>query len=359
MHFALEALQAHHGDSLLLHWGTVAAPRVMLVDGGPSPTYADTLRDRLLTLAAERSGGALDIDLLMVSHIDEDHIQGVQSLLRDLARGNLSDVQVRRLWFNSFDDLTDLDAGFVSLSDRRPSPAQLRRRLGPGSAPIALSVPQGRSVTKLAGELGLNGNPPFNGLVMRRRTPRKVAFDQLRVTVIAPDKTRIDALRAQWAAAASDGAALAYVDDSVPNLSSIVVIAEAAEKTMLLTGDARGDDILAGLRTAGLLRHGPARFDLLKLPHHGSDRNVETEFFRQVVADHYVISGDGSNNNPELSTLQMLTEARAGAAFTIHFTNREARLEQWFKRNKQPGDRYKVVYRRKDRPSIRVQLATE
>ena len=45
---------------------------------------------------------------------------------------------------------------------------------------------------------------------------------------------------------------------------------------MLLTGDARGDDVLAGLREAGLLRRSPLHVDVLKLPHHGSDRNVET-----------------------------------------------------------------------------------
>ena len=38
----------------------------------------------------------------------------------------------------------------------------------------------------------------------------------------------------------------AYVDKSVPNLSSIVLLAEAKGKRMLLTGDARGDKILQG-----------------------------------------------------------------------------------------------------------------
>ena len=104
--FALEALQANHGDALLVHWGTATNPRVMLIDGGPSPTYKDTLRDRLLALAAERDGGALPLDLLMISHIDEDHIEGVQSLLGDLTKNRLPEVVVRRFWFNSFDDLT-------------------------------------------------------------------------------------------------------------------------------------------------------------------------------------------------------------------------------------------------------------
>ena len=359
--FSLEALQANHGDALFVHWGTATTPRVMLIDGGPSPTYKDTLRDRLLALAAERDDGVLPLELLMISHIDEDHIEGVQSLFGDLTRNRLPEVTVRRFWFNSFDHLTGagVDSGFVSASAQRPlSLAQVRARVGTRAARIVASVPQGRTVAERAEQLGLDGNPPFNGLVMRKRQPRTVKFDGgLQLTVLGPDRDRIDDLREEWGAAASDRTSLAYVDDSVPNLSSIVVIATAARKTMLLTGDARGDDILAGLQAAGRLRNGRAKFHLLKLPHHGSDRNVETDFFRRVVADHYVMSGDGKYGNPELATLQMLLDAREGDQYTIHFTNREPRIEQWLRRNRRATDRFEVEYRRKDRPAIRVDLA--
>ena len=39
----------------------------------------------------------------------------------------------------------------------------------------------------------------------------------------------------------------AFSDSSVANLSSIVVLAECGGKTMMLTGDARGDDIISGV----------------------------------------------------------------------------------------------------------------
>ena len=63
----------------------------------------------------------------------------------------------------------------------------------------------------------------------------------------------------------------AYVDKSVGNLSSLVVLAEADDKRMLLTGDARGDKILEGLELVGALKRvGTMHVDLLKVPHHGS-----------------------------------------------------------------------------------------
>jgi hypothetical protein len=93
-------------------------------------------------------------------------------------------------------------------------------------------------------------------------------------------------------------------------------------KSMLLTGDARGDKILEGLELARLLEPGGTRkIDLLKVPHHGSSNNMATEFFKRLPAEHYVFSGDGEHGNPERETLEMLLEARGtDAKYTIHLT---------------------------------------
>jgi hypothetical protein len=67
-----------------------------------------------------------------------------------------------------------------------------------------------------------------------------------------------------------------FSDTSVPNLSSVVVLAEAGGKSILLTGDARGDKILTGLELIGAITpKGKLHVDVLKMPHHGSDRNME------------------------------------------------------------------------------------
>ena len=114
-----------------------------------------------------------------------------------------------------------------------------------------------------------------------------------------------------------------YEDDSPFNLSSIVVLAEAGGKSMLLTGDARGDYVIESARQAGLLEDGVLRVDLLKLPHHGSHYNVEQDFFEMFPADHYVVSADGKYENPTLETFEYLFEARADddRPFTIYLTN--------------------------------------
>src|SRR5438132_13595863 len=72
--FVLEALQAKHGDCLLLHWGDQASPRLALIDGGPDTVYSQMLKPRLQEIAEERGVERLRLDLTMVSHIDDDHI---------------------------------------------------------------------------------------------------------------------------------------------------------------------------------------------------------------------------------------------------------------------------------------------
>ena len=97
---------------------------------------------------------------------------------------------------------------------------------------------------------------------------------------------------------------------------------------MLLTGDARGDKIMEWLEAEGY-PEGQAHFDVIKLPHHGSDRNVSSGFFEKVTADNYVICGDGKHGNPEPETFRMIFDTRKkDAKFKIHMTYSPDELAQ-------------------------------
>jgi beta-lactamase superfamily II metal-dependent hydrolase len=145
----------------------------------------------------------------------------------------------------------------------------------------------------------------------------------------------------------------------VYNLSSIVVLAEQARKRMLLTGDALGRDILDGLENTELLKRGVIDVDVLKLPHHGSDRNVDTDFFRRVRADHYVISANGKHGNPDTPTLDMILEARGSRKITLWFTNRTGHDGLATRLKKVVGNAHKgvsVKYRDASKPSFSIRL---
>lgn len=376
---SLEALRARHGDCLLLHYGSTEAPRMMLIDGGPSGVYSDALKPRLEELRHRFGGedGALPLSLVMVSHIDDDHIQGLLDLTGELIesdeRGVAPFVSARTLWHNSFESITaepgdvlsSLDEAEVQrLSTSAEVPLQLRE-----AAAVVASVPQGQRLRDNAGVLGWPLNRPFAELVVApKKGGRRIDLGaDASLLVLAPNEERIEALREEWkrklsSRPESEAAVAAYVDDSVYNLSSIVGLVEAGDQKVLLTGDARGDDILAGLDAAGVTRNGELRVDVLKLPHHGSDRNVERDFFARIPATHYVISGDGRHGNPEVATLEMLCDARPDDAFTIHFTYRDgrdglgAKLEAFLSRQRGAGRRFEVEFRDEQALSLRINL---
>jgi hypothetical protein len=191
----------------------------------------------------------------------------------------------------------------------------------------------------------------------------------LKATIVGPLKDQLEALQAEWdkfvkkkGATPEDHAAAiaAYVDKSVPNLSSVVVLAELDGKQILLTGDARGDYVLEGLKAAGVL-DGTLHVDVLKVPHHGSNRDVEVDFFEKVTADHYVISANGKYGNPDPETLEMIATARGKDEFTIHLTNHDGEgglrelLDKFVARAEAAGAKFKVAYRGEPDP-IRIEL---
>jgi glyoxylase-like metal-dependent hydrolase (beta-lactamase superfamily II) len=74
--FTIEMLPARQGDALWIEYGDSAHPRRALIDAGTPETW-DVVRPKIEQLApAERR-----FELLVVSHIDLDHIGGVLPLL--------------------------------------------------------------------------------------------------------------------------------------------------------------------------------------------------------------------------------------------------------------------------------------
>ena len=377
MIFTLEALDAKHGDSLLLHFGAPERPRLALIDGGPNGVWTDPLSGRLEALRAALGDedGTLRIELAMVSHIDDDHINGLLDMTRALLKKKDEGVHplpwnVLQLWHNHFEDLLGDGGASARLAQAAGKPAtasagEVAVALGLSEcAAVVASVNQGRKLAQDAAALSIPLNPGFGGGLVRARgdEPKVVATANVKWLVLGPSDARLDALRTEWqtvvakSQTAGYGAEVAaFLDKSVFNLSSLIVLARSGARTILLTGDARGDDILDALRLGGLLDGGGAHFDVLKVPHHGSDRNVTREFFETVTADHYVISADGKHDNPDVKMLRMLAEARGTDAYTIHLTNRVPRAVNELRKLKK-GRSFRVVVRPKSRRSLLIEL---
>jgi hypothetical protein len=354
LRFSLDVRRARKGDCLLLHSGTKEKPGLVLIDGGPSNVYKPHLRPRIEQIRKARKLGPqspLTVDLLMVSHVDDDHIRGILDLTAELNAdqgGTAPLLRILSLWHNSFDDVIGKDPkeltaavagqfGAASLGGELPADATLDSHLPEeivrDNLQVLASIEQGHRLRGDAEALGLELNPQFGGRLILPGAQAVDAAPGVKFRVVGPLKPELQALQRkhdEWLKEQKEqkkksrdhkAALAAYVDASVPNLSSIVVLAEAGKKRMLLTGDARGDKIIDGLESAGILKKGKAlHVDILKVPHHGSANNVETDFFARITADHYVFSGDGEHGNPERETLEMLFAARGKQPLQIHLT---------------------------------------
>jgi hypothetical protein len=265
-----------------------------------------------------------------VTHVDEDHIVGVQSLLREMKHakddGDPEPFRIKRVWHNAVQEIVEVGEPGLAASVQ-----QLVNKAAQDAA-AGVSIKQGRDVRDTAANLGLGGNTPFGPAVM---VGKHATIGELVVTVVAPDQNAIDELTEKWRAAKQQNSpaviAQAFTDPSVTNLSSIAMYFQLGAKTALLTGDARGDHVLAGLEKVGLLKPDkPLEVDLLQLPHHGSQNNVAPTFFERIRARHYVASSDGiKHKHPSDETLRMLVKSRGiNDVYTVHLNNDVTRARE-------------------------------
>lgn len=365
--FNIHAVQAHHGDCLLLEYGTQAERRFLLIDGGPEDTFEPHLRS-VLTDKVVPHGGVLE--RVMLSHVDNDHVIGLLDLFADLrAAGNPTPplVSVGGLWHNSFARTVDPN-GVLAPRIKQVLTAGVAAAMGHAGVDL-MGIQEGAKLRLEAQLLQIDINPDTADPIIVDMVPAPVQFGNLTLTVVGPTQANLDKLREEWEEwldtheddlLEGDPQALANSDRSIPNLSSICVIAEADGRRALLTGDARSDHLLDGLETLGLLdADGAAQFDLIKLPHHGSDRNATKKFFRKITAERYLVSADGKNDNPDLITLVWIVEAakeqeREIQIFATNSTPSTSKLLEEYP----PQDYgYELVFRPDAEPSLPITMS--
>jgi hypothetical protein len=337
----------------------------ILVDGGRKSAFQDNARDELYELD--------QIDLVCVSHIDDDHISGVLGLIEDAvawrvhrhreARGRPTrrpswpePPAVREIWHNSLFELVGDELEPLIESSLATTSAALA-----GVGPPALreyaawcdNLASGeRSSMELSRrisdrQLGIPRNRPRNRLMdVENGNYRRIGPFTIRI--IGPDRTAIDRLATEWTewlaanqrqlrelqsemladeghlaesmtAGAADGLGTGLGDGvedvTPPNLASLMLLVQESGggPTVLLTGDGTSEDILAGLGHYGKLDDdGRIHVDLLKVQHHGAEANVTSDFVDRVTADHYLFCGNGGHHNPEPSVVEALAAARLG-----------------------------------------------
>lgn len=395
----LEMLPAAHGDCLWIEYGDGQQTRRILIDGGPAHTYP-ALRARILHLPLD----ARHFELLVITHIDGDHIEGIVRLLQDAESLGCS---FARIWFNGYPQLNKV-----------PDPAGAPLGAQQGEM-LGLLIAQ---YEKRIGEKVWNKDLP-DGLAMLDRAkalPRITLPGDCQLTLLSPDDTRLLELKTEWdkvlhksnwksgdAATvmralhasrtlkplgdvlgdegseaedlagrfefpdplgrdqmASPGDTLGGDEDAEPganaafggdtseaNGSSIALLLEfpARQPTvrLLLAGDAWAEVLEASIDQL-LTERGGTRLaiDAFKLPHHGSVANISATLLGKLRCARYLVSTSGAIfRHPHARTINLLIEASSARGETqLHFNYLSETTQPWSDSDDQAARKYRAEH---------------
>ncbi|MBB5427472.1 hypothetical protein HDG40_005651 [Paraburkholderia sp. JPY158] len=297
------ALPAGPGDCLWIEYGRDSeAPHVLIVDTGVSST-CEFIRPKLAALTAERAA------VLVITHIDDDHIGSATKLLSDKSlTGKVADV-----WFNG------------------------RRHCGPEDKTESLGVKNAVALDELLGSGAHRWNHAFGGNAVSldcTGAPRQLPEmpGGLQVTVLGPSKDQLLALGREWdrgvdrlleknraappladlppdmevfGSAVLDVPSLSsYIgeDSSVTNGSSISLLLEFDGRRIVLAADSHAASLLAAWKHLDI-----SSIDLLKVSHHGSRNNTSLGLVEAMRPQRTLICSDASRHgHPDDECIAML-----------------------------------------------------
>lgn len=309
MIFKITFLPARYGDSIWIDYGTDPNNlHHILIDGGTTRTK-DEIDKLMAALPTERP----HFDLVCVTHIDRDHIEGILELINQ----DQHFFTVGDFWFNGW------------------------KHLPQNPDDDSFGAVQGEKLTTAILKFNLPWNQSFHGkavmITENEHLPIIELPEGLKITLLSPTRSQLFDLAEKWedevrnsnldprfvldarvdddlddvhneieGFGAIDVALLSQEefseDTALANGSSIAFIAEFKGKKILFAGDAYPSTLLNSLN-----RISPDKkieIDLLKVSHHGSKGNLSTALLEKITCKKFVFSTSGTMfNHPYHSTV--------------------------------------------------------
>ncbi len=291
MSFTIEMLPAREGDCLWIEYGDPVKPGRILIDGGRGKT-----NEEIVKRINKVPGGKAHFELLVITHVDQDHIDGILNLFKmDNRPFTVGDV-----WFNGWRHLEEND-----IESLGPMDGELLT-----SILVKLKLPWNRAFQKHA--VVVPGEAPLPSITLE---------GGMKLTLLSPSREKLSRLKPKWAEVCQEAgivpgqsrpskapkgfehfgpidieelaSSVFKPDDTETNGSSIAFLAEHDGHTLLLAGDAHPDLLLESIKLA---KGGADRLkvDAFKLPHHGSKANISREILETIDCPRYLISTSGA-----------------------------------------------------------------
>src|SRR6266511_2210849 len=313
-------LPAQHGDA--------SAPSRVLIDAGTPPTH-EVVKERILQLEPDDRR----FELLVVTHIDTDHIGGVLKLLADDTLG----LEFDEVWFNAWrhleavptDRLGPIDGEILSvLLDHAGSPWNDAFGEGPAMVPADGALPS----HELPGGMTLTLLSPGAEQLLDRLGAEEIDVEHLAGSEFVPDRAEA-------------------------NGSTIAVLAEFDGASAVLAGDGFPDVIAPNV--ARLIQERGTQklaIDVFKLPHHGSMHNISNDLLSLVSCGRYLFSSSGAIfGHPDQEAVARVI-VNGGSEPELLFNYRTELNGVWDDAGLMDEFGYTVAYPADDAPGLTVDL---
>ena len=326
--------KAGKGDCFLIQTNT----STVLIDGGTASSYSHWLPSLKDTTT---------IDALVITHIDNDHVNGIIKLLDDT--DTIKNIDVKNVFFNGAKQITELNLGnnceyspeYDSISSNFN--AQDERE-------IDIGFSEGTSLSYLIESKGLKINRINNGKAIHQNTFKlPLEIGDIEFLFLGPTEKALKNLQLDWLdileergvkrkiltpkhAVALESyvkslsekdeldieisshesvdinslASTKYVpDDSLANETSFSFIMSSGGKSILMLGDAHVETILDWMDEHKMET---LKIDTIKVSHHGSKHNINKEFIKRVDCNKYLISTNGKKSHPDIETIAIIAK---------------------------------------------------
>ncbi|MDO6776232.1 MBL fold metallo-hydrolase [Shewanella sp. 3_MG-2023] len=296
MAIELNILQAEHGDSIAISYEFEGEIKNILIDGGPAQAFEVQHTPRPLKLFLNNiKSKNQKIDLLVLTHVDDDHIGGLLAGFNK--SGYLTDL-TKEVWFNSgklifnhFDKPLD-DSNTVKLKN---------------SSGNNTSIGQGIKLE----EYLIDKKIWSHDLI---KTGDEIDWFGSKFKILSPSLAKLEKLLVKWVKetpnANTSGQNNDYQnsieqlladddfeeDKSIHNGSSLAFIFECHDKSILFLGDAHPSVVIESLESLGYSKDNPLKIDYVKVSHHGSKANTNNELLQFIECENFIISANGKHH---------------------------------------------------------------
>jgi hypothetical protein len=351
----IEMGKALHGDCLFVEWGGSNGTHRMLIDGGPIGAY-EALATRIAALPA----GENSFELIVLSHVDTDHIEGMVRLFAEPRER--WPFQVKDVWFNGWRHMEEED----TLGGRQGEffSALLQHRLSPGAwngafkGAVVVPPTGPLPVVHLAGGMNLTLlSPTPSKLDKMREAWRK----DLKKSGIKPGDVEAawEELSAQKKYLPGEGllssseSSIATIltrqfkaDQAAANGASIAFLAEHAAGSSLFLADAHPDAVTASLKRLLEERGGTRlRVDAVKVAHHGSKNNTDEELVSLIDSPRFLFSTSGAQfKHPDEEAIARILNGAGGRPVALYFNYSSEFNEKWKAAPLQRQHNFSAIY---------------